>query len=166
MAERKDWKDMTKSEKVAGTIGTIVLAVILVAVLVQLTRAITNNPSDETQQNQAATETADKQSTADKVSKYLDSLGSELKSGLASTSTGGYRGNIISVEQDGEDGVKVNVSTHFTESGYENDGGQNIAQNIFNAVCADVPELNSVYVVSNATGLESKSFYRSESACK
>lgn len=99
---------------------------------------------------------------ADTVTKVLDGLGEELKGMLASTGSGGYQGEIISVEGASISGtVKINVSTYFNDSGDGPDGGQTIARKIFSNVCIAVPELESLYVISG-NGLESKSVYRSQ----
>lgn len=153
MAEKKEWKDMTKSEKITGffILGVIGLLIIFVVVNVVSSR----NESDENSQK-----------LAEKVTQSLDGLGNDMKSAIVS-SPSGYQGNIIGVDPGSGDGeVKVNVSTHFSDSGDGENGGKDIARRVFNVICADVPELNSLYVKSSATGLDSKSIYRSESVCK
>ena len=108
-----------------------------------------------------------KVSVVDKVNKVFDGMDKGFKSTLASTSVGGLQGDIVGVEADGDDGVVVKVSTYFTKSGDEEDGGKNIAQKIYSNICLDVPELKTLYVTSTTSGLDSRSVYQSSvSACR
>jgi hypothetical protein len=153
MAQKKQWRDMTRSEKI---IGSVVFAVVVVVVLL-IIGALVNGQKNSKE---------GAQSLADKVTVEVSKLDDDTKSTLAATSVGGYQGDIIAVEPHSDDTVKVRVSTYFNESGDEKEGGKNIARNIFNTICADLPELESLYVVSDSSGLESRSVYRSESACR
>jgi hypothetical protein len=158
---------------------TVIVAVVMLPFIIAFAAidtttqqtANTNNEQPEVsqqQKNDDKPKPKNEKSLEDKVQEALDELGEETKSSLASTSDGGYQGDIIGVESGaGSDTVKVRVSTYFEDSGDENEGGKNIARKIFNMVCMEVPELNSLYVVSDSTGLESRSMYRSDvSFCK
>lgn len=104
---------------------------------------------------------------AEAVSQKLDSLKQEGLTDLANTSYGGYQGDVVNVEPAGRDGVKVNISTHFTDPSDNEDGGKRIARNIYAMLCLDIPELNSLYVSSTSSGLDSSSVYRSDvPACR
>lgn len=151
---------------------------ILTGILVGIILFLALGASESGKKNQAKTETKQEQTSseakvsadqalANKVQASLDKLPKDTKDVLASTSSGGYQGEITGVEAHNDDTVKVNVSTYFKETGSENDGGQTIALNIFSMVCTEVPELNSLYVTSSSSGLDSKSVYRSDiPACR
>jgi hypothetical protein len=137
-----------------STITLIAVALIIGAVFISvLVSSSGNEPKTQPAKSEAVTE-----DIADEVGKALDKLGKGMKTELASTS---YRGEIIKVNPDGKDGVKIDVSTYFEDSGDGDDGGQGIARRIFSNICLDVPELQSLYVISGS-GLESKSVYRSD----
>lgn len=105
---------------------------------------------------------SDHQLLVDKVQKEIDALDSETNKTMASTSQSGYQGEIVSAEKAiGEGSVKIKVTTHFNNSGREDEGGQNIAYKVFGIICHQVPELKSLYVIGSS-GLESKSVYRSD----
>ena len=151
---------------------------ILTAIFVVVILFLALGASESSKKDQAKTETKQEQTSseakvsadqdlASKVQASLDKLPKETKDMLASTSSGGYQGEIAGVEAHNDDTVKISVSTYFKETGSENDGGQAIARNIFSMVCTEVPELNSLYVTSSSSGLDSKSVYRSDvPACK
>lgn len=97
---------------------------------------------------------------AKKVESSLNKVDEETRGYLAGTD--GYSGTIESIQPAIGDGtVKITVSTNFEKP----EDGKVIARNIFNTICADVPDLNSIYVIGS-NGLESSSIYRSESACE
>ncbi|MDP3999956.1 MAG: hypothetical protein Q8Q11_00775 [bacterium] len=158
-------KKQPATEKEKTIVGAVILAVFSVFALTACTGGSDDSDTNDTTNNQANESVKEtpknEESLVDKVEVALDKLGEGYKSELASTN-GGYRGDIISVEPAvGDDTVKVNVSTRFKDSGDEPDGGRNIARRIFGSICLDVPELESLYVVSSS-GLESKSVYRSQ----
>lgn len=169
--DKKQHKNKSSKKKII--IWSIVVFFVLVAasgLFGEDTKTNNTNTQPTAKENKQTKEPARKKevkqkpkSLANKVKAALDALGEDMKDELASTSPDGYRGEIISVEPaSGNDTVKVNVSTYFKGSGDEPDGGQNIARKIFGSICIDVPELNSLYVVSTSSKLESKSIYRSD----
>lgn len=149
------WDNATPQEKKVVVIVTVIIGAIifLLIAISAIGGNDTNTPSDKPQEKKSA--------IAEDVKASLDKLGKDMKQELASTSPDGYQGDITGVESAGNDSVKVKVSTYFNDSGDGVDGGQGIARRIFGMVCFDVPELKSLYVVSD-TGLESKSVYRSD----
>jgi hypothetical protein len=152
MAHRQRWEDMTKSEKITGLAifaGLVLLVVLVVTVM--------NSGKDNDVRSS---------NLANRVSSQLDKLDDETKDKLASTGADGYRGEIVGVEPHSDSTVKVKVSTQFKTPGDEKDGGQGIARDIFNMVCADVPELDSLYVESTNTGLQSRSIDRDQTVCR
>ena len=177
---RKKWEEMSKVEKIIGTIGVVIVGFIVLIIISGIIGAIievsSNRPKNVSKIEQETdkkskpqNEKSDKQeesriekSLADKVNEQLATLDDLTKSSIASTSASGYQGEIIGAENDSKDTVKVNVSTYFKDTGDKNDGGKNIARNIFTMVCREVPELNSLYVVSMGSGLESRSVYRKD----
>lgn len=144
--------------KALKIIGVIVLLFIIIGAF--------TNESDTA--NNANTQEAGEESKepevniATKVEAALGQFDDDMRQTLASTSQYGYQGDIEKVEADGEDGVKVHVSTHYDDSGDGEDGGKNIARKIFGAICLDVPELKTMYVTSTSSGLDSRSVYRSD----
>lgn len=149
MAERKKWQDRNKSEKIIATSALALMAVIVIVFAVATNKSASSNND-----------------LAKKTMTAIENLDTETRQTIASTGAGGMQGSILSVEPaSGSGSVKVSVTTQFEESGDGQNGGRNIARNIFNAICAKVPDLESVYVVSTGSGLESRSFYRSESVC-
>lgn len=98
-----------------------------------------------------------------KVQAEIDKMDESTRVAFASTSANGYQGDIMKAElADGNGNVKVTVSTYFNKAGYENDGGQNIAKKLLGIMCIQIPELKSVYVVSESTMLESRSVHRGD----
>jgi hypothetical protein len=152
MADKKEWKDYTPREKKVGMIIIGVLSVLLLLILGSIVASINDG------NKRAAV-------LAQKVQNALDGLSADTKKSLSSTSAAGYQGEIVSVDPDSSNSVKVNVSTYFKEPGDEKDGGKNIAENIFYMICSDIPELQSLYVSSSSSGLDSRSVYRDVS-CK
>lgn len=152
----------TRTNKKKTSKKAMVFAVlILMGIVIFVTAAIQGKSISD-----SGKETTNSSNLTDEVRSNLDKLGEDTKKSLASTSDTGYQGDITGVEKGISDGeIKVSVSTYFNESGDEKDGGKNIARRIFNAICFDVPGLNSLYVIGG-TGLESESIYRSESACR
>lgn len=157
---KKEWKDMSRGEKITGI---VILAIIGVLIIMSIPSGggESNTSAEDTQANNMDAAT-DENALVDKVDAELNKLDEDTRSSLASTSVGGYQGNITSIEPAGKDTVIVKVSTYFNEPGNENDGGKNIASKLFNMVCMEVPELNSLYVISDSSGLESHSVYRSD----
>ena len=155
------WKKLKTWQKVLVVVGVLfVLGLIL-----------PQTDDADTQANEAPEETKQEEksevSVVDKVNKSLDQLDEDTKRGLASTSYGGYQGDIEKVEAYGSDGVKIHVSTHYTENDDSEDGGQNIARKLMGVLCTDVSELSSVYVTSTSSGLDSRSVYRDDiPACR
>ena len=144
--------------------GKIVLIVIAALIGLVVFAGIMGGESN-TDSNPAEAKVEEKPETAsvvDKVNKALKDMGDDYKSTLASTGVGGLQGDIKSVEAYGNDGVKVKVSTNFTDNGDGVDGGQTIAKKMLANLCIDVPELDSVYVSSTTSGLDSRSAYRSD----
>lgn len=182
----KNWNDMSRSEKTIGVIGLTIIAVIIIVIGRAVIGGIGGSLETKNEQpkqekiesklkESKPTTSTDSQeskqvkevSVLDKVNKVLDGFDDEMRTWLASTSVGGYQGSIIGVEADGDDGVIVKVSTNFSEPGYDDDGGQNIAFKIYSTICTDVPELNNLYATSTTSGLDSRSIYRSDiPACK
>lgn len=147
------------TEKQNTIVGAVVFVVIFVLGITACTGGSDNESNTDTTTNNQANESV-KESLVDKVKTALDKFDKGFKRELASTRPGGYRGDIVSVEPAvDDDTVKVNVSTYFKDSGDGIDGGQGIARRIYSNICLDVPELESLYVVSSS-GLESKSVYR------
>lgn len=147
------------------------VAIVIVAVFVGLGvmgAMLDAEPETQTDNKQVEARQQPKDDdVVDEVEAALDALGEDMKSMLASTSQGGLQGEIESVEAYGKDGVKIYVTTHFQDAGDGEDGGQTIARKILGNICLDVPELNSVYVSSTTSGLDSRSVYRSDLAgCK
>lgn len=153
MAQKKQWADMTKAEKVKGL---IIFSGLLVVVIIVVMVAMSSSKNKD----------ASAQALADKVNAQIEKLDDDTKSNLESTGVSSYRGTIMGAEPHSSDTVKVRVSTQFKDAGDGQEGGKGIARVIFNMICADVPELDSLYVESTSTGLQSKSAYRNESACK
>jgi hypothetical protein len=160
---------MGRKQKSGNQQGFIVPLILIIIVLIIIGAVFggddkgnskdTSKPSNE--DTSKTEEKKDERVLAKKVQKALDKLGKDMKTTLAATSPGGYQGDIIGVKPYGSDGVKVELSTYFEDSGDGIDGGQGIARRIFTNICLDVPELNSLYVVSGS-GLDSKSVYRSD----
>lgn len=160
MKAQKDTKP--EIEKKYGIIGAIVLGILILIIVISV---VTSNNGDSAEN----TEKADAQaSLVSKVQKEIDAMDEETRTTLSSTSQGGYQGDVVKVEPAvSDDTVKITVSTYFKDTGDEVDGGRNIAKKLFGIMCIQIPELNSVYVTSEATGLESRSVYRSQiPACK
>ena len=125
-----------------------------------------DDTTTDTNNAQAESKEADK-GVVNEVEAALAKFDDDFKRTLASTSANGQQGDIEKVEAYGKDGVKIHVSTHFDEPGDEANGGQNIARKIMGNLCLDVPELDSVYVTSTSSGLDSRSVYRNDLAgCK
>lgn len=159
MSEKK------QAPKTAKIIAGIIVGLFALFILIGITSEDT-----PTQTNSAETsdvEAKEEDNVVKGVEAALAELDDETKQSLASTSAGGFQGDIEKVEAYGDDGVKIHVSTHYTESGSEANGGQNIARKIMATICYDIPELSSVYVTSTSSGLDSRSVYRSDiPACK
>lgn len=150
------WSTIQKSDRIILGVGAVLF--VLMASIVAASMASSDKTSDEPKKKSV--------NVASKVESELNKLGDETKSALVSE-LNGRQGSILSVKPGMSDGeVVVNVSTYFTESGDKDNGGQPIARRVFNAVCGTIPELSSLYVKSDSTGLESKSIYRKDSACK
>lgn len=160
---KQQWNAMPKGVKTTlKALGVIIVLFILIGIFTPSDSKNSPNNSQSNENTQTAQEPKDEKVLANKVQNALDKLGDDMKKTLASTSPDGYQGDIVSVEPAiGDDTVKVNVSTYFKDSGDGADGGQGIARRIFSNICFDVPELDSLYVVSSS-GLESKSIYRSD----
>lgn len=151
-------KKSFKQKSLALKILTVILWALLAfaALIVLIVIFAPKEAPTETNENTQST------SAVSEVKTVLDSMDKDFKDTLASTSQGGYQGEIVNVKADGKDGVIVEVSTHFKESGMDNDGGKNIAWKIFSNVCMDSPSLKSLYVISTSSKLESRSVYRSD----
>lgn len=159
MTKRKEWNDMSGGEKM---IGSIIMIVILVVLLCIIVFSVKRNDADRSDTSSKSFKSQAVTTLADKVMAELSKLNDDTKVSLASTGSSGHQGDIKSVDNRGRGEVRVNVST-YTDNPSE---GKIIARNIFNMICIDVPELNSLYVRSG-NGLDSKSIYRSESGiCK
>lgn len=140
---------------------------ILFGLIISFITPVNENETVKSTEEEKVSETEvnkpkDRNVLVDKVDASLNKLDKGMKDELASTSPTGYRGEIMNVESNSSDDVRVRVSTYFKDSGDGINGGQNIARHIFAMVCMDVPELNSLYVVSNSSGLESRSVYREQ----
>lgn len=145
------------NKKLFKRIGIGLLAIIVVIILLSTLGGGKDNVSKNQQKSL-------KPNLAKEVQKAINSYGSDT-SALASTGVGGLQGNIVGIEPDGDNGVVVKVSTNYSDPG--EDGGKFIAHTIYSAVCMDVPELETLYVTSTTSGLDSQSVYRSDvPACK
>lgn len=140
------------TEKIAAIIAVLVVLVIGVAII--------SKKDDFKLSTATDTQTAESNvSVVDGVNKSLAVMDDEFKSVMVSTGAGGLQGDIVSVEPYGDDGIKMNISTNFTDS---KDDGKDIARKVLSNLCIDVPALKSVYVSSTASGLDSRSVYRSD----
>lgn len=143
---------IAQNKKLFKKIGIVILAFIAaIVVLSSFGSGKTANNNKNTRKQTS------KVSLVEQVNKSLKEFGDS--SVLAATSPGGYQGKIETVEPDSNNGIKVKVSTYFKDPSTD---GKNIANSIFGAVCLDVPELQSVYVTSTSSGLDSRSVYRSD----
>ena len=172
---------MSKNAKIAIIVSVVSLfvllciSVVLIAIGVSQGGLETKNPGKtkverkaEKKQKPEKKEESEKEKLVKKVKAIIDKMDEDERTFLAETSVGGYQGDILGVEQTSyDDAVKVRVSTYFSDPGDSEDGGKNIAFKIFSMVCMDIPELDSLYVVSDGSGLESRSIYRNDiPACK
>lgn len=160
----------TEQEVVAQNKKTLKRAALVVVALIAffvLVGALSGG-EDTTQSNkQNTSEVKESDNLVDEVEAALGEFDEDMQSSMAATSIGGYQGEIVGVEADGDDGVIVKVSTYYSEPGEEDEGGKNIARKIFSNICLTVPELDSLYVTSTSSGLDSQSVYRSETpGCK
>lgn len=145
--------EATRPGSVSYIFGIVVMVIIVLSVAVTWVSMGAQGSRNEELATQVKTE--------------LMKLDDTARTMLASTGVGGYQGDVVDVKPgSGSNGVLVEVSTYFTNPGNEADGGQMIARNLFNIICSDVPELNSLYVTSTSSGLDSLSVYRSGTACR
>lgn len=98
-------------------------------------------------------------SEVSEVEAALAKLDDETKRSIASVGVSGYQGDIVKTEKHADGDVKVTVSTHFDEP---KEDGLQIARTILSTVCIDSPSVDSLFVVNERTGLESRSAYRSD----
>lgn len=144
---------MSETQAQPTPVGAKIVGVIVVVIIFLTIGWIFNGIIKSGNEMQDNSNTA-----ATKVQDELDSYDSDMKSSLATTSSGGHRGSIESVRAGSGDGeVIVKVSTYFDDA----DEGKIIARNIFNSVCMDIPDLDSLYV-TGGNGLDSYSVYRSD----
>lgn len=156
-----------EESKTPKIIAAIIVALLFFWIVGAFTGSGENTETAKSNEKQSSAAVENESKVADNVKAALDALDEETKSYIASTSTGGYQGSIEKVEPYGDDGVKVYVTTNFIDTKDEADSGKNIAHKIMANTCIDVPELNSVYVHSTSSGLDSRSVYRSDiPACK
>lgn len=99
---------------------------------------------------------------ATEAARVIGSWDKQDRATIASTSVGGYQGDIIDVKAGSSRGaIVVTVSTYFNDPGTENNGGKNIAQKILSMLCTERIEVDSLYVTSTSSGMDSQSVYRS-----
>lgn len=158
---------MSEQTKVEPSKGAKIIAAVIVVLLVLWIASAFAGGSDANSTEQVSRTSKENKTVLADVETALNGFDKEMQATMASTSIDGFQGEIVGVEADGNDGVKVKVSTNYTESGDEENGGQNIARKIFSNICLDVPELDTLYVTSTSSGLDSRSVYRSDIAgCK
>lgn len=136
---------VTKNNNASNFFAITVLAIILISIAAIIVFSSIKNSNNEELVNE--------------VSTAIDNLDNLTRTSVASTS--GRTGDITGVNGDTINDVRVKVSSYYETP----EEGKIIARNIFNVICADVPDLNSLYV-TGGNGLDSYSIYRSESACK
>lgn len=155
-------KNREANKKILKVLGAIigVLLFTIIAIAALNGGADTNNtaPSADSE-NKEAKETP----ALDEFNAALAKIDDETKHILTSESLEGTQGDFVKAEADGKSGVKVTVSTHFTDS---KGVGKEIARKLLTATCMDAPSLKSLYVISQSTELQSISFFRSDApAC-
>lgn len=143
-------KENRKNSKYLGSMLKIVKWIILIGLSIFIITAILSGMSKSNQRSDEV---------LNDVTTVINSLDSGTRVSIATTA--GRAGDITKVNSAISNDVRIDISTYLETP----DEGKIIARNIFNVICRDVPELDSLYV-TGGNGLDSYSIYRSESACK
>lgn len=155
--DKKPDSSKKPNETLQGLIGLAVLVVLAVIFVPMFFGGSKENAEDTAKKEEQSQQ--ERKALADRATKELDKLGDNVKSTIASEPDSGRQGDIVKVEPYSDDAVKVIVSTYFENPSEE---GKQIAKNIYVNLCTVIPELDSLYVHSNSSGMDSSSIYRKD----
>lgn len=165
MKESNQKHDQSKGKEILQ--GLIGLAVIVVLAIIFLPMLFGSGNDDKPQESAQKVQDIKENDAAlvKKATEALDKLGESVKQTIASESDDGRQGTITGVVAGmSSDSINVKISTHFENPSEE---GRQIAKNIFVSICDAVPELDSLYVSSEASDIDSSSIYRKDiPACR